>query len=118
MVSSLSGEAALLSATSKKDQAADASGGLLRQVGERGVLVVKDVTSILSMNGDARAGVLAALREVYDGYWSRSVGTDGGAMLEWKGRLCVVGAVTTAWDTAHSVIYFRPLIFKRMNITQ
>jgi hypothetical protein len=104
VVSSLSGEAALLSATSKKDVATDASGGLLRQIGERGVLVVKDVTSILSMNGDARAGVLAALREIYDGYWSRSVGTDGGAMLEWKGRLCVVGAVTTAWDTAHAVI--------------
>src|SRR5262249_29952982 len=47
--------------------------------------------------------VLAALREVYDGHWKRDVGVDGGRTLEWKGRGCVVGAVTTAWDTHHAV---------------
>ena len=34
----------------------------------------------------------------------RTVGTDGGKTLEWKGRIAVIGAVTTAWDTAHSVV--------------
>jgi hypothetical protein len=47
--------------------------------------------------------VLAALREVYDGRWSRNVGTDGGRTLEWTGRIVVIGAVTTAWDRAHDV---------------
>lgn len=104
MTSTISSAGALLSATSRKERANDATGGLLRQLGDRGVLVVKDVTSILSMSRDMRGEVLAALREVYDGSWSRSVGTDGGRTLEWTGRLAVVGAVTTAWDQAHSVI--------------
>ena len=38
------------------------------------------------MNRDARAAVLAALREVYDGSWTRHVGTDGGRTLSWEGR--------------------------------
>ena len=104
IVSSVASEGALLSATSAKERSKDATGGLLRRMGPRGVLVVKDVTSILSMNRDARAQVLAALREVYDGKWSRNVGTDGGRTLEWSGRLGFVGAVTTAWDTAHAAI--------------
>jgi hypothetical protein len=104
MVSTIASEGALLSATSKREQAADATGGLLRKIGARGVLVIKDVTSILSMSGDQRASVLGALREVYDGSWARNVGTDGGQTLEWEGRIVVIGAVTTAWDKAHSVI--------------
>lgn len=104
VTSTISSCGALLSATSKKDRAKDATGGLLRKLEPRGVLVVKDVTSILSMSGDARAEVLGALREVYDGRWSRNVGTDGGLTLDWTGRIAVVGAVTTAWDKAHAAI--------------
>jgi hypothetical protein len=66
--------------------------------------VIKDVTSILSADRHTRGPVLAAIREIYDGRWERNVGSDGGLTLTWTGRLVVVGAVTTAWDTAHSVI--------------
>lgn len=104
VTSCISSEAALLSATPKRERAKDATGGLLRKLGDRGVLVIKDVTSILSMNRDLRARVLAALREIYDGRWYREVGTDGGQTIPWQGRIVVVGAVTTAWDTAHGVI--------------
>lgn len=104
VTSSISSEGALLSATSRQERAADATGGLLRKIGTRGVLVVKDVTTILSMNNDARLSVLGALREVADGFWERNVGTDGGKTLTWKGRIVVIGAVTTAWDTHHGVI--------------
>ena len=104
VTSTISSCGALLSATSRKDRAKDATGGLLRKLEPRGLLVIKDVTSILSMSGDARAEVLGALREVYDGRWSRNVGTDGGLTLEWAGRVAVVGAVTTAWDRAHAAI--------------
>ena len=104
VTSSISSEAALLSATPKNQRAKNATGGLLRKVGERGVLVVKDVTTILSMNRDQRANVLAALREIYDGRWYREVGTDGGQTIEWRGRIAVIGAVTTAWDAAHAVV--------------
>ena len=104
VTSTISSCGALLSATAKRERAKDATGGLLRKLEPRGVLVIKDVTSILSMSGDARAEVLGALREVYDGRWSRNVGTDGGLTLEWAGRVAVIGAVTTAWDRAHAAI--------------
>jgi hypothetical protein len=104
VTSTISSEAALLSGSPIRERATDATGGLLRRIGPRGLLVVKDVTSILAMNRDTRAGLLAALREIHDGRWERNVGTDGGRTLTWTGRLVVVGAVTTAWDRAHDVI--------------
>lgn len=104
VTSTVTSEGALLSATSKKERSSDATGGLLRKLGDRGLLVIKDFTSILSMNRDSRAAVLAALREVYDGRWERNVGTDGGRTLTWEGRVALIGAVTTAYDTAHGVI--------------
>ncbi len=104
VVSTIASEGALLSASSRRDKAKNATGGLLRVVGERGILAIKDFTTILSMDRNIRGQVLAALREIYDGYWSRNVGTDGGKTLEWKGRIVIIGAVTTAWDAAHTVI--------------
>lgn len=104
VTSTIASEAALLSGTPKHERSTNATGGLLRKIGPRGILVIKDVTSIISSNRDARATTLAALREVYDGYWTREVGSEGGLTLTWTGRLVVVGAVTTAWDQAHSVI--------------
>jgi hypothetical protein len=103
-ISTITGEAALLSGTPAKSRAKHATGGLLRKIGSSGTLVVKDFTSILSMNRDTRAHVLAALREIYDGHWTRNVGTDGGFTLTWRGRIVVIGAVTTAWDAAHQVV--------------
>jgi hypothetical protein len=104
MTSTISGEGALLSGTSRRERSKNATGGLLRKIGDRGLLVIKDVTSLISMSRDARASVLAALREVYDGRWDRNLGSDGGQTLTWTGRLVVIGAVTTAWDTAHAVV--------------
>src|SRR5262249_5012430 len=74
-------EPALLSGTSAKEAAADATGGVLRQIGALGVLSFKDFTSVLSADRDALLTMLGALREVFDGYWTREVGTDGGRQL-------------------------------------
>jgi len=104
LTSTISSPGALLSATSMRERSETATGGLLRKLGDDGLLVIKDVTSILSMNRDMRAEVLGAVREVYDGRWSRNVGTDEGQTLEWEGRIVIVGAVTTVWDKAHAVI--------------
>jgi hypothetical protein len=101
VTSTITSEGALLSASPRQRQA---TGGLLCKLGVRGLLVIKDVTSLLSMDSRARSLVLAALREVYDGKWERNVGIGGGRTLTWTGRITVVGACTTAWDTAHSVI--------------
>jgi hypothetical protein len=104
VVSTIASDGALLSGTPQRQQGKQATGGLLRQIGDRGLLVIKDVTSILSMNRDTRAAVLAAIREIHDGRWVRYLGTDGGKTLEWTGHLVIIGAVTTAWDRAHDVI--------------
>ena len=93
----------MLSATSAKTRSKTATGGLLRKIGDHGVLVIKDVTSILSAARETRGTVLAAIREIYDGRWERNVGTDGGQTLTWTGRIVLIGAVTTAWDSAHAL---------------
>ena len=95
-------EASLLSGTPRKD-AKGAKGGLLREIGEFGVIIAKDFTSVLNMNRDARATTLAALREVYDGSWTRHVGSDGGRALPWQGKVGFIGAVTPTIDRAHAV---------------
>ena len=104
MVSTITGEAALLSATPQERRSKNAHGGLLKAIGDHGLVVIKDFTSILSMHRDTRAAVLAALREVYDGHWTRHVGADGGLTFGWHGRIVVIGAVTTAWDAHHQVV--------------
>jgi hypothetical protein len=104
VISTITSEGALLSASPRKGRPMTATGGLLRQIGERGILAIKDVTSIISSNRETRGQVLAALREIYDGHWVRNVGSDGGQRLEWRGRIVVIGACTTVWDQAHAVV--------------
>jgi len=104
MASTLTGEAALLSASPKRERAKNATGGVLRQIGDHGVLVVKDFTSVLSMSRDQRSQVVAAMREIYDGRWDRYYGTDGGQVLTWEGKCGFIAGCTTAIDSAHSVL--------------
>lgn len=102
-------EAALLSGTSSKDRETDATGGLLREMGTFGILLFKDFTSVLSMEQHSRDRMLAALREVYDGHYTRSLGTDGGRKFYWpskdgpKGKVGVIGGVTDAIDDKAAV---------------
>lgn len=96
--------AGLLSGTGRKDKSTDATGGLLRKIGEHGIILLKDFGSVLEMPRDSRAPLLMALRELYDGHWTRTLGTDGGQEFSWKGRLGLIGAVTSAIDQAHGVL--------------
>jgi hypothetical protein len=95
--------ASLLSGTPRRQQARGATGGLLRQVSNPGLLCLKDFTSTLTMRPDSKAEVLSALREIYDGKWTRYIGTDGGKPLHWEGKLGLVFGCTGAIDTQHSV---------------
>lgn len=97
-------EAALLSGTPKREHDAGAKGGLLREIGRFGIVLCKDFGSVLSMNRDARAALLAALREVYDGSWTRHVGTDGGRTLSWEGKVGLIAGCTPAIDSHHAVM--------------
>lgn len=100
---SVKGEASFLSGTSKKDVSKDATGGLLRVVGDHGALVMKDFTGVLSMNQDTVCETLNVMRQAYDGSWSRQIGTDGGRSLKWTGKLAFLAGVTGEIDRHHSV---------------
>ena len=96
--------AALLSGTPKRQVGPGAKGGLLHKLGAFGVLVLRDFGSILSMHPETRTELLAALREIYDGAWTRHLGVDGGKELSWKGKLGLVFAATESLDDYHAVI--------------
>jgi hypothetical protein len=97
-------EGGLLSGVPKKEHSQGSKGGLLREIGEFGIIACKDFGSVISMPNETRARVLAALRELYDGAWTRHLGTDGGRTLHWEGKLGFVFAVTGAIDSHHGII--------------
>jgi len=96
--------AALLSGVPKKQHHKGAMGGLLRQIGDFGIISLKDFGSVLSMRPDAKAEILAALREIYDGAWTRHLGTDGGRTLSWRGKVGLIFGCTGVIDGHYSVI--------------
>jgi len=97
-------EGGLLSGTPKREMEKAASGGLLRTIGEFGILLAKDFGSVLSLHHDTRSQVLAALREVYDGSWTRTLGTDGGKALHWEGKVGLIAGCTPTIDRHHAVM--------------
>ena len=109
--------AGLLSGTPKKQQATGAKGGLLRLINEFGILVCKDFGSMLSMHTETRAEVMSALRELFDGSWTRHLGTDGGRTLSWKGKLGLIFAAPPVIDLYYAVIgsLGNRFLFSRMN---
>lgn len=66
------------------------------------ILLLKDFTTVLSMNRDKRAAILAQLREIYDGKYDKVWGT--GKELHWRGRLGFIAGVTNAIDNHHDVM--------------
>jgi hypothetical protein len=97
-------EGALLSGAPKREHAENATGGLLREIGESGIILAKDFGSVMSMNKDAQQHTLAALREIYDGKWTRAFGTDGGRRESWTGKVGLIGGCTPVIDRQHAVM--------------
>lgn len=104
IVGAVKSPSALLSGTGNKEKSKSATGGLLRQIGARGMMVMKDFTSMLSMAREPLAEAIGALRETFDGRYSRPLGTDGGKVLEWKGRIGFLAACTPAIDRHSALI--------------
>jgi hypothetical protein len=95
---------ALLSGVPKKQHTGGAKGGLLRQIGSFGILLFKDFTSVLSMRQDAKIETLGAMREIFDGSWTRHFGTDGGKTQTWNGKLGLLFGVTGIIDSHYTAI--------------
>ncbi|MDP3956864.1 MAG: hypothetical protein U1C49_00685 [Candidatus Andersenbacteria bacterium] len=64
---------------------------LLLQI-SNGIITFKDLTSLLSENQDDRAVIMAQLREIYDGKYSKSFGT--GLNVEWNGKITILAGAT------------------------
>jgi hypothetical protein len=92
-------EAGLLSAAPAKKGDTTSTGGLLKQVGENGLLVAKDYTTVLEEHGSTRRRLFAVQREMYDGRYTRHVGSNGGQPVEWEGKVGLIGGVTEMIDT-------------------
>jgi len=99
----MASEAAFLSGTSKKDVISTATGGLLRQIGDRGGLILNDFTSVLSKPREKVSSIMAVFREAYGGRWTRHIGSDGGRTIQWVGKLALFGGVTGVIDQHHQV---------------
>jgi DNA primase len=61
------------------------------------VLIMKDFTTVLNMRQDDKQMILAQLREIYDGKYSKAFGT--GKEVNWEGRITLLAGVTPYIDT-------------------
>jgi hypothetical protein len=98
--------AGLLSGTPRRTQAPAATGGVLHKIGNGGfgLLLFKDFGSLLSLRHETRSEMMSALRRIYDGEYTRQLGTDGGVTLAWRGKAgCLFGS-TQGYDGHHAVV--------------
>ncbi len=89
------------------------TGGLLREVGDQGLLVFNDLSVLLGEHGSMRPRIFALMRELFDGELTRQLGTEGGQRFRWRGKIGLLGAVTEAVDVldiglmGERIAYFR-----------
>jgi hypothetical protein len=82
----------------------DRNASLLYRLEDKGkrVVVLKDLTTVLTMHRDARDAVFAALREIYDGRFTKEFGT--GESIDWTGKLGLIAGVTPVIDRHHAAL--------------
>jgi hypothetical protein len=66
------------------------------------VLVFKDFTTVLSMYREKRSAIIAQMREIADGKFTKAFGT--GDEIDWKGKVGFLGACTHIYFKHHAVI--------------
>jgi hypothetical protein len=76
--------------------------GLLETLPAEITLVVKDFGTVLTMRHQEKSIVLQQLREIYDGEYKKEYGN--GKVVHWKGRMGLLGAVTSSIEHYHGVI--------------
>lgn len=77
--------------------------GILREMGESGIFLFKDFTTILTKRREDRDQILGALREIYDGRYSRHFGVSAKSEVLWQGKVSAIAAVTPVIETMWSV---------------
>jgi hypothetical protein len=64
-------------------------------------VTMKDFTTVLTMHRDARGEILAQLREIYDGAFSKEWGN--GKSLSWSGKIGLLAGVTGVIDREYAL---------------
>jgi hypothetical protein len=77
--------------------------GILREVGSSAVFLFKDFTTILTKRHDDRDQILGALREIYDGRYSRHFGVSSKSEVLWQGKVSAIAAVTPVIESMWAV---------------
>lgn len=92
------------SRTGKKTKTDQMPASLLNRIGDEGILIVPDFSTILAMNKNKQPVILSQLRRIYDGSFAREFGTaENLADRKWQGRITFLAGVTPEFDKYHSV---------------
>ena len=83
-------------------KAKDKEPSLLHQLGTNKTLIFKDFTSLLEGNKDAFKELMGQLREIFDGYVTKRLGT--GDEITWKGKLGFIAGCTTVLEYRMNLI--------------
>ena len=75
---------------------------LLHRIGDEGILIYPDFSTVLSMNRDEKGAVLADMRRIFDGRLRKEFGTSEEAR-QWEGRITFIVAVTPDVDRHYSI---------------
>ncbi len=93
--------AGLLSGSQGQDD--EVTGGVLAAAGDGDTLMISDMSTVTDMHHEARGRFMAALRRVYDGSYTRAVGTAGGRSFAWGGDGRKIGFLGGAVDLDEAV---------------
>ena len=74
----------------------------------------KDFTTVVSEHDSTRNRLFACLREIYDGRFTRLLGTKGGRTFEWEGKAGLIGGVTEAIDTVNLDLLGERFVYYRL----
>jgi hypothetical protein len=78
--------------------------GLLHRIGPDGIMVCADFSTILGINRNHRASILADLRRIYDGHLRKEFGTaENPQWREWQGRISFLVGATPDVDAHYGV---------------
>ena len=78
---------------------------LLTRIGQEGIIVIPDFSTILSMHQDHRASVLSDMRRIYDGQLRKEFGIEATLQArQWTGRITFVVAATAEVDRKYAAL--------------
>jgi hypothetical protein len=88
----------------QKARKAPMPASFLHRIGDEGIVVVPDFSTVLAMNKNKQPVILAQLRRIYDGSFAREFGTAENLLeRKWQGRITLLAGVTPQFDKYHSV---------------